>query len=46
MYENCDFVIPINILTPFVRPVFLGCTTHYHVSSTILKGNKVPSEFM
>ena len=33
MRKNCDFVVSVNILTPFVRPpFFLGRTTHYLVS--------------
>jgi len=32
LHENCDFVLPVNMLTSFVHPVFLGCTTHYHAS--------------
>ena len=31
MRENCDFVVPVNILTKFARPVFMGHTTHYTV---------------
>jgi len=31
MCENCDFVVPVNILIPFASPVFLGHTTHYRL---------------
>ena len=32
MCENRNFVLPVNILTLLAHTVFLGHTTHYHVS--------------
>ena len=38
MRENCDLVIPFNILTPVcARPVILDCTTHLDYEQSIEK---------
>jgi len=37
MHENCDFVVPVNILTPFARAPFSWATRHTTVCFDLIK---------